>query len=294
MAVRGGAVLVMAVTVREPSGGGTQRLSLRATVPARSGPLGPNGVDGVGHQISGSFVVDPPAHKVRPGIGRVPFQREVDLLHALHPLEELLVRQGDAVLRIRLVGNFETHGLADPAEAVEPAAQAQPGGHVRRVLGRQRQEQGRGVQHGQQGGDPGGLGPRRAEPDQRQVGGVALGHVRGPSFPLGVQVRHRVDGGHTRAQPVVGAGQQLRPPGRHPGPGVQQRDLSLAPVERRVQGGQVGDLQGDDDQAGGGGQKHQHRRDRALGYVEAQGEQGRAGRDEGGGRPMGFERPQQQ
>src|ERR1700684_1856979 len=95
----GGAQRISAVTVRrQPSGGGAQRLDLRATVPARSGPLGPYGVDGVGHQVGGPLVVAPPADKVRPGIGWVPFQREVDLLHALHPFEELLVQQGDAVL----------------------------------------------------------------------------------------------------------------------------------------------------------------------------------------------------
>ena len=123
---------------------------------------------------------------------------------------------------------------------------------------------------------------------------MALGHVGGPALPLGVQVGHGVDGGYARAQRVVGAGQQFRPPRRHPGPGVQQRDVGLPAVERPVQSGQVSDLQGENDQPGRGGQEHHHRRSCARRHVETKREQRGAGRDEGRRRAVRLERPQQQ
>jgi hypothetical protein len=57
------------------------------------------------------------------------------------------------------------------------------------------------------------------------IGRVALSDVGGASFPVGVQLRRRNDGGLVRTQPVVGAGEQLTSPRRQPGPGVQQGDI---------------------------------------------------------------------
>ena len=54
--------------------------------------------------------------------------------------------------------------------------------------GRQREVHGGGVEHGQQRDHPGGERAGRAEADERQVGGVALGDVGGPALPVAVQV----------------------------------------------------------------------------------------------------------
>jgi hypothetical protein len=61
---------------------------------------------------------------------------------------------------------------------------------------------------------------------------MALGEVGRPALPVLVQAGQRVDRRGARAQSVVSAGQQLRPPGRDTGPRVQQRHVVLAPVER--------------------------------------------------------------
>ena len=79
---------------------------------------------------------------------------------------------------------------------------------------------------------------------------MALRQVGGPPLPLEVELAHHgavVLG----AEPEAGAGQDLGAPRRRAGPAGQQRHLGLAAVERGVQGGQVADLQGDDDEAGG-------------------------------------------
>ena len=52
----------------------------------------------------------------------------------------------------------------------------------------------------------------------------------------------------------MGAGQQFRTPGRHPGSGVQQRHKGFAPVEGGVERGEVADLEGHRTQTGEGGE----------------------------------------
>ena len=123
---------------------------------------------------------------------------------------------------------------------------------------------------------------------------MALRHVGGPAFPLGIQIGQRVDGRDARSQGIVGPRQQLRPPGRDAGPRVQQRHVGFPPVERRVQDRQVGDLQGDDHQAGSGGDEHDRRGCRAGRNREPEGEHRGPGDGEGRRNAALLERPQQQ
>ena len=123
---------------------------------------------------------------------------------------------------------------------------------------------------------------------------MALRHVGGPAFPLGIQIGQRIDGRDARSQGVVGPRQQLRPPGRNAGPRVQQRHVGFPPVERRVQDRQVGDLQGDDHQAGSGGNEHDRRGCRAGRNREPEGEHRGPGDGEGRRNAALLERPQQQ
>src|SRR6185437_3271626 len=94
----------------------------------RRGPdhRGRHGVDGGGHRIRRSLVVDPPSDEVRPGLGRVALDREPDLAHPGYRVQELGVGQAGRGVRAGLVGDVEAHRLGDPVEAPEPAAQAQP------------------------------------------------------------------------------------------------------------------------------------------------------------------------
>ena len=199
-----------------PAERGADGRDLRRRVFARAGPLGLHRVDGGGYGVGGPLVVDPPPDEVRPRLRGLALDREVDLAHPGDRLEELAVGEADRRFRVGLLGNVDAHGPGDPVEAQEPAANAQPRRHFRRRLGGQRQEQRGGVQHGQQRGHPGRHRLRGAEPDQRQVSGVALRDVGGPALPLGVQIRHGVQGRHVGAQRVMGAREQLRAPGRNP------------------------------------------------------------------------------
>src|SRR5207253_2259311 len=58
-------------------------------VPSRTRPHCRNGIDSGGYRIGSLFVVDPPAHEVWPGVGRVALDREVDLPHPGDRVEEL-------------------------------------------------------------------------------------------------------------------------------------------------------------------------------------------------------------
>src|SRR5215469_13219569 len=78
---------------------------------------------------------------------------------------------------------------------------------------------------------------------------MALADVSGPPLPVCVQVRQRVDSGYAGAECVMRAREQLWSPARKACPGVQQSYPGLPPVELRVQRRQIGDLQGDSDDA---------------------------------------------
>ena len=97
-----------------------------------------------------------------------------------------------------------------------------------------------GVENGEEPEQP--RVPRLWGPEEEQHGvrGVGFGHVGRPPLPCGVQVREGVGD----SDQLV-AGQELGTPGRDTGPTLEQGDEALASVERAVEGGQVGDLQGD-------------------------------------------------
>src|SRR5207245_10692823 len=97
-------------------------------MPAWARPQGGYRVDSGGHCVGSLFVVDPPADEVRPCFGGVAVDLESDLAHPVNPVEEFLVTQADAVLRVVLVGYLDTHRPGDPVEGLESAAQAQPRG----------------------------------------------------------------------------------------------------------------------------------------------------------------------
>src|ERR1700678_416700 len=139
---------------------------------ARARPQGGHGVDGGGHRVGGVLVVGPPAYEVRPGLLGGALDREADLKQPVHRLGELLVGEGDLARRFGLAWHLDAHRRRDPVEALEPAAQAQPGRHGRRGLRGHREEQRGGVHHGEQRGHPGRQRPGRTEPDKGQVGGV--------------------------------------------------------------------------------------------------------------------------
>ena len=107
---------------------------------------------------------------------------------------------------------------------------------------------------------------------------VALGDVGRPPLPLGEEAGQVVDG----ADELV-ADQELGPPGRGPGPALEQGDQRLAAVVGRVQGGQVGDLEGDQHQAGAGGDEVDHPGPRCVAEGEAEGEHRGPGLGEGRG-----------
>src|SRR5258708_35545485 len=79
---------------------------------------------------------------------------------------------------------------------------------------------------------------------------MTLGDVRREPLPLSEEVRERVDRRRARSQCVVGPGEEFWSPGRDACPGVQQRDVGFAPVEGRIEGRQVRDLQREDEQTG--------------------------------------------
>ena len=113
--------------------------------------------------------------------------------------------------------------------------------------------EGGGVHDGQQADDPRVLGPGRPQVEQRRIGRVAFGDVGRPPLPLGEQAGQVVD-----AADQLVADEELGPPGRRAGPALEQGDQCLAAVVGGVQGGQVGDLEGDQDQAGPGGHEVDH------------------------------------
>jgi 3'-phosphoadenosine 5'-phosphosulfate (PAPS) 3'-phosphatase len=66
----------------------------------------------------------PPAGEVRPCFGGVTLDRESDLAHPGDRVEEFLVTQADAALRVVLIGYLDAHRPGDPVEGLESAAQA--------------------------------------------------------------------------------------------------------------------------------------------------------------------------
>src|SRR4249919_3708547 len=78
-----------------------------SAAPARARPERRYGVDGGGHGIGRLLVVDPPADEVRPCIGRVALDREVNLAHPGYRVEELLVAQADSAAWVGLIGHID-------------------------------------------------------------------------------------------------------------------------------------------------------------------------------------------
>src|SRR5579875_2097366 len=66
-------------------------------------PQGRRRVHGLGDPVGRALVVDPPAHELGPGVGRIAGDREAYLAQPVHRVEELLIGQGDPRARVGLL-----------------------------------------------------------------------------------------------------------------------------------------------------------------------------------------------
>src|SRR2546427_6436258 len=98
---------------------------------------------------------------------------------------------------------------------------------------------------------------------------MALGHVGRPALPGLVEGFELLERAHQ-----VRPRQQLRPPGGLARTHVEEGDVRLTAVERVVERGQVGDLEGDHDEAGGGGEEVDPEAGTAAGYGESERQEG--------------------
>src|SRR5258706_9911626 len=109
-------------------------------------PQGGHRADRVRDRVGSLLIVDAPADELRPRLLGRALDREIYLFHPGDGVEEFLVGQGDALVRVRCLGNLQAHRPGDLGEADEPAPQAEPGRHLWSNLRRKREEQGRPTQ----------------------------------------------------------------------------------------------------------------------------------------------------
>src|SRR5487761_1716005 len=124
---RGPVLLSVGGRAARSSEGRADRRNRRRRAVARSRPHGRYRVYRRRDVVGGPLVIDPPADEFRPGVGRSAGDPEAGLAHPLYGVKELLEGQRYPGRRVRFLRRVEAHRPRDAAEALEPAAQAQPG-----------------------------------------------------------------------------------------------------------------------------------------------------------------------
>src|ERR1035437_6226338 len=197
---------------------------LSAEHPAWAGPAGGRGIEDGRQGVGLALIVDPPPPEMGPGVVDLTGDREPDLVEAHVGGVELLARKRDVVIRVWVGVVRDADHLGDVTETGEAHPQAHPsldGGSVR-VDG---EGDGGRVHDGNEADHPGVLRPGRSQVHQRRIAGVALGYIRSPPFPIGEHVGQIGNKTHQ-----VVTDQDLRPPGRCPGPTLEEGDQRLPAI----------------------------------------------------------------